>query len=67
MLPTIGLIVGAYVLVRLLALILPPNPKPHPAVVIAAIVAMALTVIGMLDLVTGALKVDELLKQIPPN
>lgn len=66
MIATIGLMFGAYVIVQMMALIMPPNPKPQPAVAIAAMIAIFLTVIGMLDILTGALKIETLLKMPTP-
>lgn len=52
MIPDIGLMVGTYIITRMLQIIMKRDPKENAIVVVLAVVTILATILGLLDLLT---------------
>ena len=63
MIPEIGFMIGAYIVTRMVALILAPEPKPGATARVLALVTILISTLVMLDLLlrgTTGLNVNDL-------
>lgn len=66
MIPNLALIVAAYVITRMLQILVKQNPKDHPLVVGAALVTIAVTLISMGSIISGSMEFGSELNQLLP-